>query len=108
MRMTRMGRLVLVGSLAIGVALAARSTRKHAPHGPARPHSAPETPGPAAANMAPQPAELTWEGSPRLPRDLFEPVRVPQTRRAARPQADPTLLPRGAAGAAPRPQVQIV
>jgi hypothetical protein len=58
--------------------------------------------------LAPQAAELTWEVAPRLPRDLFEPVRVPRARRAAKPQPDPTPPPPGAAVAARHPQVQIL
>ena len=108
MRRVRMTRLVLVGSLAVAVALAVRSSRRGAAHGPVPPPAPVAAAGSQPANLTPQSAELTWEVAPRLPRDLFEPAPLPARRRAPRPQSaagQPDPIPRVAA---PLPRVQIL
>ena len=107
MRTTRTGRLVVVGAVLVAAALAARSSRRSAAHGPVVPRS-PLSVGAEPANLAPQPAELTWEVAPRLPRDLFEPAPVPGPHRAPHPHSAPQAPAPIPAVDAPLPRVQIL
>ena len=108
MRTTRTTRLVLVGALAVAAALAARSSRRSAAHGPIRGGTPVVSPGIQPANLAPQPAELSWEVAPRLPRDLFEPAPPPGLRRAPRPHSASGMPAPSPEVASPLPRVQIL